>query len=112
MKLNVLKVLGRAASLMWMINGMIIVGSIYFSKSSFAINLIIGSLLFFTGMYFYWKNLTLLLFLEEYDNIKNRLFNKVIISEIIFNIITFFIGVIILCAIAKRVFIENFSVFD
>lgn len=70
------------ASFLWVISGIIVIGSIYLSPSDFAINLIGGGILILAGSYFFLKEKLLLQLLKSSE--EGKLCKRIIRYEIIF----------------------------
>ena len=96
----------------WILTGLIIIGSIYLSRTGIITNLVVGILFLAFGIYFFLKEKFILKFLKRRDLNTDGLLKKVILGELIFIIIALLIGIIALSAVSLRVFIKGFSVFD
>ena len=115
MKNNLLKIIALATypcTALWIVSGIITIGSIYLSSIGLAINIIVGIIFILIGVYFYLKEKSLLqLLANECVGPDSKLRTKVIAGEIIFIIMMFLVGVIILSAVLQRVFGDGVSVF-
>ncbi|MEE4177113.1 MAG: hypothetical protein V2I46_06340 [Bacteroides sp.] len=111
MKIRILRVLGYCASIIWIISGLIIIGSIFLSAIGVYINLTVGLLFIIAGIYLIWRNMLFINFLMEGGGIQTKTYNKIVIAEIILFKTLFLFGLVIFSAIFFRVFIEKYAVF-
>lgn len=112
LRLKILRIITYLATLIWVVTGLVTIGSIYLSRIGFVINLLVGKSFILLGTYFYFKEKALSELLEiTYQDQFSKLHNKVFLGEFFFMMFALLVGIIILSAVSSRVFKEGFAVF-
>ncbi|QEN04580.1 hypothetical protein EW093_07640 [Thiospirochaeta perfilievii] len=112
LKLKILKFLDLINISLWLIIGLITIGSIFLSSIGYVINLVVGSIFISIAIFFNYKRKYLFELLKKtcIDG-EDILTDKVINGEIVGIISALILGIIIFTAVYSRVFIEGFPVF-
>jgi len=105
------KILGHLSVLLWLLIGVIIVGSIYFSTALWGMNLVIGLLFILFSFFLYQKQKNFLLFLTESSVKQNKIYKRMIFYEIFSRFFSLLFTLVIFSGVTHRVFFEHFSVF-
>ena len=111
LKLKLLQFISYATSGVWIIAGLITIGGFFLSGIFFVINVSIGTIFVLLGIFFYLKEKTVIELFTKNCEIEDTLYKKVINGELIFIILAFFIGLVIVILTSFRVFEESTSVF-
>lgn len=112
MKLRILQIMAYMTTLLWMIVGTIIIGSIYFSTALWEVNLVIGTLFIIFSLFIYQKEKSFLVFLKEsFLKEDSTLYKQVVFYETFSLLLSFLFVLISFLGIFTRVFLEHFSVF-
>jgi len=104
---------------LWLILGLIIIGSISLGTTALTITITIGSIFVFMDLYLCLKAKYVVSILKEINkmNLNNHhsnLFqktNKFILAEIIFNFLSILVAVLLLMGVIHRIWQEGMSVF-
>jgi len=112
LKLKILKLLDLINISLWLIIGLITIGSIFLSSIGFVINLVVGSIFISIAIFFNYKRKYLFELLKKiYNDGVYVLTDKVINGEIVGLVTALILGILIFSAVSSRVFIEGFPVF-
>ena len=112
MRFGILKIVGYTSTIIWFLAGLITIGSLYFSTSLIEVNFFVGILFIFFSFLLYKKEKNFLLLLENASSHQDsKIYKNVFFYEILFALISLFLGMVIFTAVFSRVLVEHFSVF-
>ena len=116
--MRIYKVSAYTSVFIWLAIGMLIIGSISLSYSGMYINIIIGIIFVLISFYLCFKTKNTLSILNEINNVKLhsnansfKSLNNFIITEIIFNILSLAISIILLSGVITRIWGEGKPIF-
>ncbi|KRN88803.1 hypothetical protein [Ligilactobacillus ceti] len=109
-KIRILNLLVKLTAIVLIIDGILILGGIYFSTLSWVVNMIIGLLCLGVG-YYYYKKETLLIQLYSQQFTFHAPPKAQIVVEVVVIIMKFILALVCLNGILFRLFIEHMAVF-
>jgi len=116
--MRIYKVSAYTGAFIWLAIGMLIIGSISLSHIGMYINIIMGMIFGLISIYLYYKTKNTLSIINEITHVKSHSnansfkgLNNFIFTEMIFNILSLVISIILLSGVISRIWGEGKPIF-